>query len=113
MSDPTTNPGALTPLSLQRLGEMLRGQYLLPATLPSGMYDLVTRLDRSEAGAPGGANHDEQSVVPASKEGDYLQHAAEATRLAQRATSWSDRTRLVRLATAWLDLAKKARERRE
>jgi hypothetical protein len=27
---------------------MLRGRYLLPTTLPSGVYDLVTKLDRHD-----------------------------------------------------------------
>jgi hypothetical protein len=119
MADPTIQRGTLSPFALLRLGEMLRGRYQLPATLPSGVYDLAMKLEHREeelnacADDPEvpGANHGAQEFVPTSKEVDYLRHAVEATRLAQHATSWTDKTRLVKLATAWVDLAKKARER--
>jgi hypothetical protein len=119
MADPTIQPGILSPFALQRLGEMLRGRYQLPATLPSGVYDLAMKLEHREGGENECAHdpevpsvhHDVQGLVPTSKEVDYLRHAAEATRLAQHATSWTDKTRLVKLATAWVDLAKKARGR--
>ena len=112
MDDRNIQRRFLGPLTLQRLGEMLRGKYLLPATLPSGMYDLVTRLERCEVGASDGAYHREQGLVYASKERDYLAHAAEAMRLAQHAASASARARLVKLATAWIDLAKRTHDRR-
>jgi hypothetical protein len=113
MDDRNIQRRFLGPLTLQRLGEMLRGKYLLPATLPSGMYDLVTRLERCELGASGGAYHREQALVYASKESAYLQHAAEAMRLAQHAASASAKARLVKLATAWIDLAKRTHDRRD
>jgi hypothetical protein len=109
MDDRNIQRRFLGPLTLQRLGEMLRGKYLLPATLPSSMYDLVTRLERCEVGA----YHREQGSAYASKESDYLAHAAEAMRLAQHAASASAKARLVKLATAWIDLAKRTHDRRD
>jgi hypothetical protein len=113
MDDRNIQRGFLGPLTLQRLGEMLRGKYLLPATLPSGMYDLVTKLDQSEVGASDGAYHREQGPVHPSKESDYLAHAAESMRLAQHAESASAKARLVKLAAAWIDLAGKTHDRRD
>jgi hypothetical protein len=97
MGEPNIQRGTLSPQALQRLGEMLRGEYLLPVTLPSGVYDLLTRLDRRDA--PG-----------ASKESDYRGKAAETMRLAQHASSSAAKARLVNLAAAWIALAEKARK---
>jgi hypothetical protein len=113
MDDRNIQRRFLGPLTLQRLGEMLRGKYLLPATLPSSMYDLVTRLERCEVGASNSAYHREQGLVYASKERDYLAYAAEAMRLAQHAASASAKARLVKLATAWIDLARRTHDRRD
>jgi hypothetical protein len=115
MDYPTIQRGTLGQFTLQWLGEMLRGWYRLPATLPSGMYDLAMKLDhrKGEVNGPIDVLGVPQGSSLASKEVDYLRCAAQATRLAQHATSWSDKTRLVKLATAWVDLAKKARERHE
>jgi hypothetical protein len=79
---------------------MLRGQYQLPATLPSRVYDLVMQLDhrygrvnepedpdqRREMGSPR-KKLDEQRLNAASKENDYRRQAAETMRLAQQASS--------------------------
>jgi hypothetical protein len=113
MDDRNIQRRFLGPLALQRLGEMLRGKYLLPATLPSGMYDLVTRLEQCEASASDSVYRRQQRSAYASKESDYLQHAAEAMRLAQHAASASAKARLVKLATAWIDLAKRTQDRRD
>jgi hypothetical protein len=43
-----------------------------------------------------------------SKEDDYLHSATETVRLAQHASSSSDRSRLLKLAEGWVDLAEKA-----
>jgi hypothetical protein len=45
---------------------------------------------------------------PLSKEDDYRQNAAETMRMAQRASSISDKGRLLKLVEAWLDLADRA-----
>ena len=45
-----------------------------------------------------------------SKQNDYLDSAAETVRLAQHASSSSDKTRLLNLAEAWVVLAKKAHD---
>ncbi len=42
------------------------------------------------------------------KEDDYLDRAAETVRLAQHASSSSDKSRLLKLAEGWFDLAEKA-----
>jgi hypothetical protein len=44
------------------------------------------------------------------KEDDYLDKAAQSLRLAQHASSSSDKTRLVKLAEGWVELANKAHE---
>jgi hypothetical protein len=76
---------------------MLRGQYLLPVTLPSRVYDLLKRLDKRDGPS-------------ASKESDYRGKAAETMRLAQRASSSAVKARLGNLAAAWIALAEKARK---
>jgi hypothetical protein len=43
-----------------------------------------------------------------SKEDDYLYSATEIVRLAQHASSSSDKSRLLKLAEGWVDLAEKA-----
>jgi hypothetical protein len=43
-----------------------------------------------------------------SKEDDYLESAAEVVRLAQHASSSSDKSRLLKLAEGWVDLAERA-----
>jgi hypothetical protein len=48
MGDLNIQRGTLSPPTLQRLGERLRGEYLLPATLPSGVYDLLMRLEQRD-----------------------------------------------------------------
>jgi hypothetical protein len=120
MDEPTIPHGTLSPSALERLGEMLRGRYHLPVTLPSRMHDLAMRLDqrdgrldepqepdeRRELGSlstPG-----EQGLPPASKEGYYRRQAAETMRLAQRASSSFVKARLVNLAEAWIELAERA-----
>jgi hypothetical protein len=77
------------------------------------MYDLVTRLEQCEASASDSVYRRQQRSAYASKESDYLQHAAEAMRLAQHAASASAKARLVKLATAWIDLAKRTQDRRD
>jgi hypothetical protein len=80
------------PLALQRLGEALRRQYGIQTRLPFRFYSLVEQLMRM------------------TKEYDYLDNAAATMRLAQHATSSSDKTRLVSLAEGWVELADKAHE---
>jgi hypothetical protein len=106
MGEPNIRRAALSPLTLQRLGEMLRGEYRLPATLPTGAYDLLMRLDRRDH--PGAS--DEPGLVPQSKEDDYRRQAVEAMHLAQHAASSSVKARLVNLAEAWIALAERARK---
>jgi hypothetical protein len=106
MGEPNIQRGTLSPLTLQRLGETLRGEYLLPATLPSGVYDLLMRLEQREGpNAP-----DEPSLAPSSKQDDYRGQAAETMRLAQHASSSTVKARLVNLAEAWIALAERARK---
>jgi hypothetical protein len=104
MGDLNIQRGNLSPLTLQRLGEMLRGEYLLPATLPSGVYDLLMRVEQREGpNAP-----DEPSLAPSSKEDDYRGHAVETMRLARQASFSVVKARLVNLAEAWIALAERA-----
>jgi hypothetical protein len=120
MDHPTIQRGTLSPFALQRLGEMLRGWYQLPTTLPCGVYDLVMKLDQrghrmSEPREPDerpetrfpSITLDEQGL-PASKESDYRRQAVETLRLAQRASSSFVKARLVNLAEAWIELAEMA-----
>jgi hypothetical protein len=102
MQEPAPSHGALDRSALDRLGEMLRGRYHLPATLPSRVYDLVTKLP------PRGPV--ERDPVPAAKESHYRRQAVEAMRAAQNASSENARSRLVSLAEAWVELAEKARK---
>jgi hypothetical protein len=106
MDDPTIKRGTLSTLTLERLGEMLRGQYLLPATLPSGTYDLLMKLDQGD-----GLNAtDRPGLIVASKESDYRGQALETMRLAQHASSSVVKARLVNLAEAWIALAERVRK---
>ena len=102
MHEPATSHGVLDRFALECLGEMLRGRYHLPATLPSRVYDLVTKLP------PRGPV--ERDPVPAAKESHYRRQAVEAMRAAQNASSENARSRLVSLAEAWVELAEKARK---
>jgi hypothetical protein len=99
MGEANNQRGTLSPQTLQRLGEMLRGQQLLPATLPSGVHDLLKRLDQRDGPS-------------ASKESDYRGKAAETMQLAQHASSSAAKARLVNLAAAWIALAEKMRKTR-
>jgi hypothetical protein len=80
------------PLALRRIGEALRGRYVIQTRPPFRLYSLVKQLARI------------------TKEDDYLDNAAETMRLAQHAPSFSDKTRLVKLAEGWVELADKAHE---
>jgi hypothetical protein len=64
MHEPTPSRGALDRFALERLGEMLRGRYHLPPTLPSRVYDLVKKLDRHDRSM-------QQNLAAASKEGHH------------------------------------------
>lgn len=97
MGEADIQRGTLSPQTLQRLGEMLRGRYLLPVTLPSGVYDLLKRLEQRDGPS-------------ASKESDYRGKAAETMHLAQHASSSAVKARLVNLAAAWIALAERARK---
>jgi hypothetical protein len=100
--------GALDRFVLERLGEMLRGRYRLPPTLPSRVYDLVMKLQRNR-GSPSIAP-DTQDLAVASKESRYRRQAVEAMRAAQHSSSSAVKNRLVTLAEAWIELAEKARK---
>jgi hypothetical protein len=102
MHEPHTSYGALDRFALERLGEMIRGRYHLPATLPSSVYDLVMKLDQ----------HEGHGLVSASKESHCRLQAVEAMRAAQRTSSSIARARLVDLAEAWIELAEKTRKGR-
>jgi hypothetical protein len=106
MGEPNIRRAALSPLTLQRLGEMLRVEYQLPATLPSGAYDLLVQLDRREG--PGASY--EPGLFPASKEDNYRGQAFETMRLARQASSSAVKARLVSLAEAWIALGERARK---
>jgi hypothetical protein len=106
MGEPNIRRGTLSPVTLQRLGEMLRGEYQLPATLPSGAYDLLIRLDRRD----GPSTSDEPGLVHASKGDDYRGQAVETMQLARQASSSAVKARLVNLAEAWIALAERARK---
>jgi hypothetical protein len=69
VNKPAISDGALGLSALQWLGEMLRGRYLLPTTLPSGVYDLVTKLDRHDGRTNQPKGPDEQWPVPISCRG--------------------------------------------
>lgn len=81
---------------------MLRGHYQLPTTLPSTVYNLVTKLDRQGAL--------ERNLALPSKESRYRRQAVEAMRAAQQTSTSAVKTRLVSLAEAWIELAEKARK---
>jgi hypothetical protein len=79
-------------IALRRIGEALRRRYYVPWMLPSRLHGLVRQLRRT------------------TKEDDYRDNAADAVRLAQRATTLSDKTRLLELGEAWVGLAEKVHE---
>jgi hypothetical protein len=111
MQEPAPSHGALDRFALDRLGEMLRGHYHLPATLPSRVYDLVTKLDRPwNQGSPSIAP-DAQDLPVAAKESHYRRQAVETMRAAQHASSANARSRLVNLAEAWIELAEASKVR--
>jgi hypothetical protein len=84
MDEPMIPHGTLSPFALQRLGEMLRGRYQLPATLPTRVYDLVMKLDQNDDGRMEQPKQpDERWRVTASREIDYRRQAVETMRLAQ------------------------------
>jgi hypothetical protein len=97
---PARSHRALDRFVLERLGEMLRGRYPLPPTLPSNVYDLVKKLDR----------HADRDIAAPAKEGHYRRQAVEAMRAAQHSSSSAVKNRLVTLAEAWIELAEKARK---
>lgn len=123
MDEPTVPHGTLSPSALEQLGEMLRGRYHLPATLPSRVYDLMMKLNRCNGGVDQPEEPDQRAgmgspsttfdeLTPASKENDYRRQAVETMRLAQQASSAFARARLVNLAEAWVDLAERAHRAR-
>jgi hypothetical protein len=79
-------------IALWRIGEALRRRYYIPWMLPSRMYSLVEQLKRT------------------TKEDDYLDNAADAVRLAQHASTRSDKMRLLGLGDTWVGLAEKVHE---
>jgi hypothetical protein len=105
--------GTLDRHTLERLAEMLRGRYHLPATLPSRIYDLAMRLDQPAVATDGpGEVPGEQRLPPPSKESDYRRQAVETMRLAQQTSSPTVKARLVNLAEAWIELAERAHKGR-
>jgi hypothetical protein len=114
--DGTTTPGKiLSPFVMQRLGEVLRGRYTPPPTLPSRLYDLMMQLQRHEGSvrnAISTVSVERQSfafrAILMIKEDDYLHSATETVQLVQRASTAANQGRLMRLAEAWIDLADKA-----
>jgi hypothetical protein len=87
MAERTIPHGTLSPFGLQRLGEVLRGRYQLPATLPAGVYDLVMKLDQDDGRMKQPKQPDERWRVTASREIDYRRQAVETMRLAQQTSS--------------------------
>jgi hypothetical protein len=106
MHRPARSHSALDRFALERLGEMLRGRYHLPATLPSRVYDLMKKLDDPCPSIAPDAN----DLAAASKERHYRRQAVETMRAAQHTSSSAVRNRLVTLAEAWIELAEKARK---
>jgi hypothetical protein len=110
MHEPATSHGVLDRFALEWLGEMLRGRYHLPATLPSRVYDLVMKLDQPRNQGSPSIAPDTDDLSATSKESHYRRQAVETMRAAQHASSAKARSRLVSLAEAWIELAEKARK---
>lgn len=79
-------------LALRRIGDALQRSCVIQSKLPFRLNSLVVQLARI------------------TREDDYRDKAAEALRLAQHASSSSDKGRLLKLAEGWVELAEKARD---
>jgi hypothetical protein len=88
MHEPATSHGVLDRFALEWLGEMLRGRYHLPATLPSRVYDLVMKLDRPRnQGSSIAPDTDDLSAT--SKESQYRRPMSSACMRPSRACARS------------------------
>jgi hypothetical protein len=59
MGEPSTSQKSLGPFVMKRMGEALRARFTLHPTLPSGLYNLVMRLE-----PPGGRSEGPDAEVP-------------------------------------------------